>query len=347
MATTGRIRRRTVPPPPDARWVDDITVDVSGSAAGILRALQEAELGLNGSVPHSDGKLNSFPPLPAVRLRPLPLPAAVAYPRPCDAMGVAGTVMDAVRGPADRQNRGFRVLVADPNDRHRSVLVTALDRDGYESTGAADRPETEAKLTSFRPDLVLLDVLLPGSGLELCRQIRSRSELPIILTADSDSELDAVLGLELGADGYLSKPFRIREMLARVHALLRRSSRRRGPEETGEVIEVGAVRVDLGRHEVSVQGELIHLPVKEFALLTLLISEAGSVVSRNRLIDSVWGPGFLGSSNILDVHIKRLRARIEVDPSQPRIITTSRGVGYRFEDGRAQRPDSHTEPCLS
>ena len=255
--------------------------------------------------------------------------------------------MDGGRTPSGRQSRGFRVLVAEPNEGHRSVLVTALDRDGYESVGAADGAETEAKLASFRPDLVLLDILLPGSGLELCRRIRSRSEVPIILTADSDSELDAVLGLELGADAYLSKPFRIREMLARVHALLRRSSRRRGPEDPGEVLEVGDVRVDLGRHEVTVQGELIHLPVKEFSLLTLLINEAGSVVSRHRLIDAVWGPGFLGSSNILDVHIKRLRARIETDPSHPRIITTSRGVGYRFEDGRTPRREEQPESCLS
>src|SRR5207302_3191121 len=191
-------------------------------------------------------------------------------------------------------------------------------------------------LDALRPDLVLLDVMLPDlSGLDVCREIRRRSTVPIIMVSAKSSEIDTVVGLEVGADDYVSKPFRLRELVARMRAALRRAPR---DEEEAiaatEVLKVGEVRLDPGRHEVMVRSSDVTLPLKEFELLELLLSNAGRVLTRDTLIDRIWGPHYVGDTKPRDVHIKRLRAKIEEDPSNPTLITTIRGLGYRFEAGR-------------
>jgi two-component system response regulator RegX3 len=181
--------------------------------------------------------------------------------------------------------------------------------------------------------LVLLDVMLPRiSGVDVCREIRTRSQVPIIMVTARNAEIDAVVGLEVGADDYVTKPFRLRELVARVRAALRR-----GPSENaaaapyGDIIEVGDVRLDAGRHEVAVRGERVALPLKEFELLELLLANAGRVLTRDVLIDRVWGPNYYGDTKTLDVHVKRLRSKVEEDPANPSRIVTIRGLGYKYE----------------
>jgi two-component system, OmpR family, response regulator RegX3 len=189
------------------------------------------------------------------------------------------------------------------------------------------------KFDAVRPALVLLDVMLPQmSGVDVCREIRTRSQVPIIMVTARNAEIDAVVGLEVGADDYVTKPFRLRELVARVRAAMRRAPSGDGAAGTPEdVIEVGEVRLDASRHEVFVRGRLVPLPLKEFELLELFMLNAGRVLTRDVLIDRVWGPNYYGDTKTLDVHVKRLRSKVEEDPAHPKRLVTVRGVGYRYE----------------
>ena len=205
-----------------------------------------------------------------------------------------------------------------------------LRREGYEVFVATDGNAAISEFDKHGPDLVLLDLMLPGiSGTEVCRIIRGKSSVPIIMLTAKDGEVDKVVGLELGARDYVTKPFSSRELLARVRAVLRRHGE---PEELlPPTIEAGSVRIDIERHVVSVRGENITMPLKEFDLLEFLVRNSGRVLTRNQLIDRVWGADYVGDTKTLDVHIKRLRAKIEIDPSSPLHINTVRGLGYKFE----------------
>jgi two-component system response regulator RegX3 len=225
------------------------------------------------------------------------------------------------------------ILVVDDEQSYRDALSVALQREGFIVETAADGPEAIAKFDASRPALVLLDVMLPQmSGIDVCRELRSRSEVPIVMVTARNSEIDAVVGLEIGADDYVTKPFRLRELVARVRAALRRApARQRGDSASVDIVEIGDVRLDAARHEVFVRGELVPTPLKEFELLEILLLNAGRVLTRDVLIDRVWGPNYYGDTKTLDVHIKRLRSKIEPDPSHPTLIVTVRGVGYRFD----------------
>ena len=232
------------------------------------------------------------------------------------------------------------VLIAEDEESFVDALVIGLGREGFAVSVARDGPEALALFDSIDPDLVLLDIMLPKmSGVDVCRAIRARSHVPIIMVTAKGTEIDTVVGLEVGADDYVTKPYRLRELVARMRAVLRRSplatpgspSPVDEPVERGTVIEVGGVRVDPDRHRVFVRGQEVHLRRKEFELLVLLVENAGRVLTRDTLIDRVWGADYVGDTKTLDVHIKRLRTHVEADPSSPTIITTVRGVGYRFE----------------
>ena len=224
------------------------------------------------------------------------------------------------------------ILVVDDEQSYRDALSVALQREGYFVETAADGAEALARFDAARPALVLLDVMLPQmSGIDVCRELRTRSQVPIIMVTARNAEIDAVVGLAVGADDYVTKPFRLRELIARVRAALRRSPRDDGDAPEVEVIEVGDVRLDAARHEVWVRGELVPMPLKEFELLELLLLNAGRVLTRDVLIDRVWGPNYYGDTKTLDVHVKRLRAKIEPDPANPSRLVTVRGVGYRYE----------------
>jgi len=231
------------------------------------------------------------------------------------------------------------VLVAEDEESFVDALVIGLGREGFDVSIARDGPEALQLFDSLDPDLVLLDIMLPKmSGVDVCRAIRARSQVPIIMVTAKGTEIDTVVGLEVGADDYVTKPYRLRELVARMRAVLRRSpgsdaaaSRAGGTVDSGGVLEVGTVRLDPDRHRVFVRDEEVHLRRKEFELLALLIENAGRVLTRDTLIDRVWGTDYVGDTKTLDVHIKRLRSHVEVDSSAPTIITTVRGVGYRFE----------------
>jgi two-component system response regulator RegX3 len=227
------------------------------------------------------------------------------------------------------------ILVVDDEQSYRDALAIALEREGFLVELAADGNEALERFEATRPALVLLDVMLPHlSGIDVCRELRSRSRVPIIMVTARSAEIDAVVGLEVGADDYVSKPFRLRELVARVRAALRRSPNGEESEPLGDVVDVGDVTLDAGRHEVFVRGSLVPLPLKEFELLELLLANAGRVLTRDVLIDRIWGPNYFGDTKTLDVHIKRLRSKVEEDPSHPSRIVTVRGVGYRFEKPR-------------
>jgi two-component system response regulator RegX3 len=229
------------------------------------------------------------------------------------------------------------VLVVDDEQSYRDALSVALQREGFAVVTAADGAEAIERFDSTKPALVLLDVMLPKiSGIDVCREIRTRSRVPIIMVTARAGEIDAVVGLEVGADDYVSKPFGLRELIARVRAALRRVPNDVDvePIDRAEQLEIGDVRVDTARHEVWVRGEIAALPLKEFALLELLLANAGRVLTRDVLIDRIWGPNYFGDTKTLDVHIKRLRAKIESDPAHPTRIVTVRGVGYRYEKAR-------------
>ncbi len=228
------------------------------------------------------------------------------------------------------------ILVVDDEQSYRDALTVALEREGFAVETAADGVEALERFDAVQPALVLLDVMLPRvSGVDVCRQIRTRSRVPIIMVTARNAEIDAVVGLEVGADDYVTKPFRLRELIARVRAALRRvpvgAESSSGPDD---VIEIGDVRLDVARHEVSVRGDLVALPLKEFELLELLLANAGRVLTRDVLIDRIWGPNYFGDTKTLDVHVKRLRTKVEEDPGHPTHIVTVRGVGYRFEKPR-------------
>ena len=225
------------------------------------------------------------------------------------------------------------ILVVDDEQSYRDALAVALQREGFRVEVAADGQEAIDQFDSTSPALVLLDVMLPRiSGVDVCRDLRSRSRVPIIMVTARSNEIDAVVGLEVGADDYVSKPFRLRELIARVRAALRRSADEEPTSITDqEVLEIGDVRLDAGRHEVFVRGDPVPLPLKEFELLELLLANAGRVLTRDVLIDRIWGPNYFGDTKTLDVHIKRLRSKIERDPANPSRIVTVRGVGYRYE----------------
>ena len=224
------------------------------------------------------------------------------------------------------------ILVVDDEQSYRDALTVALQREGFLVEVAADGAEAIARFDAARPALVLLDVMLPRiSGIDVCRELRARSRVPIIMVTARNAEIDAVVGLEVGADDYVTKPFRLRELIARVRAALRRIPIADEEVEHPEVLEIGDVRLDAGRHEVFVRGSAVALPLKEFELLELLMANAGRVLTRDVLIDRVWGPNYFGDTKTLDVHIKRLRSKIERDPANPARIVTVRGVGYRYE----------------
>jgi two-component system response regulator RegX3 len=225
------------------------------------------------------------------------------------------------------------ILVVDDEQSYRDALAIALEREGFRVALAADGQEAIARFEESQPSLVLLDVMLPEtSGLDVCRELRSRSRVPIIMVTARNAEIDAVVGLEIGADDYVTKPFRLRELVARVRAALRRMPAGDDGDKLGDdVIDVGDVRLDVARHEVFVRGQLVPLPLKEFELLELLLANAGRVLTRDVLIDRIWGPNYFGDTKTLDVHVKRLRSKVEDDPAHPTRIVTVRGVGYRFE----------------
>ena len=229
------------------------------------------------------------------------------------------------------------VLVVEDEESFVEALTVGLKREGFRVHVARDGPEALALFDVVQPDLVLLDVMLPLiSGVDVCREIRTRSKVPIIMVTAKSSEIDTVVGLEVGADDYVSKPYRLRELVARMRAALRRAPASPGPalDEDVEAYVVGDVCLDPDRHEVTVRGELVNLPLKEFELLEVLLADAGRVVSRDSLISRVWGEDYVGDTKTLDVHVKRLRSKVEDDPGNPPRIVTIRGVGYKFERPR-------------
>ncbi len=294
-------------------------------------------------------------------------------------------------GDDDRGAPPARVLVVEDEESFVDALTVNLEREGFFVTVARDGVEALERFAADQPDIVLLDVMLPRlSGIDVCRSIRANSTVPIIMVTAKSTELDTVVGLEVGADDYVAKPYRVHELVSRMRAVLRRAPaaqagasvgpnasatpptgavtsrvsaetgaaestgqaglvKHRAGEVTerdggwilsaaalrpGEILQVGSVVLDLGRHECIVRDEEIKLPLKEFELLEILLSNPGHVVTRDTLIDRVWGMDYVGDTKTLDVHIKRLRSRIEQDPSRPVLITTIRGVGYRFESPR-------------
>lgn len=222
-----------------------------------------------------------------------------------------------------------RVLIVEDEAALAEPLEYLLTREGYATEVAADGRSALESFLREPPDLVLLDLMLPGiSGVDVCREMRTRSQVPIIMLTAKDSEVDIVVGLELGADDYVTKPYSSRELLARIKAVLRR---RVEPDEDPGILEAGPVRMDIDRHVVSVDGRDVAMPLKEFELLELLMRNAGRVLTRGQLIDRVWGSDYFGDTKTLDVHIKRIRSKIEAAPSEPKLLVTVRGLGYRFD----------------
>jgi two-component system response regulator RegX3 len=223
-----------------------------------------------------------------------------------------------------------RVLVVEDEDSISEPLAYMLRKEGFEVTVASDGHGGLASFDRDGADLVLLDLMLPGlSGTEVCRELRTRSAVPVIMLTARDSEVDKVVGLELGADDYVTKPFSHRELVARIRAVLRRQGATTAEE--GTALEAGPVRMDVDRHLVTVQGQPVQLPLKEFDLLELLLRNVGRVLTRGQLIDRVWGSDYVGDTKTLDVHVKRLRAKIEPDPAAPKHLLTVRGLGYKLE----------------
>ncbi len=227
-----------------------------------------------------------------------------------------------------------RVLLVEDERSIAEGLKVGLEAEGFQVAWARDGGEAVTAWERSQPDLIVLDLMLPGmSGTEVCRTIRARSDVPILMLTARDAEVDRVVGLEIGADDYMTKPFSTRELVARIRAILRRSSGAVGASASAEApVEANGVRIDRARHEVVVDGTPVELPPKEFDLLATLVEHAGRVMTRNQLIDEVWGSDYFGDTKTLDVHIRRLRGRVEVDPREPVRIQTVRGVGYRFAD---------------
>ena len=224
-----------------------------------------------------------------------------------------------------------RILVVEDEESFSDPLSYLLRREGYEVSVADDGPAAHEEFERNGADLVLLDLMLPGlPGTEVCRRLRSRSNVPVIMLTAKDGEIDKVVGLELGADDYVTKPYSSRELVARIRAVLRRRGDADPAGEDG-ALEAGPVRMDVERHVVAVDGETVALPLKEFDLLELLLRNAGRVLTRMQLIDRVWGSDYVGDTKTLDVHVKRVRAKIEPDPGNPTLLVTVRGLGYKLE----------------
>jgi len=222
-----------------------------------------------------------------------------------------------------------RVLVVEDEESYREALAYMLRKEGFDVIEAPDGMTALAEYDRAGADIVLLDLMMPGMpGTEVTRQLRHRGPVPVIVVTARDSEVDKVVGLELGADDYVTKPFSHRELVARIRAVLRRGQE---IELIPDVVEAGGVRMDVERHEVSVGGERVRLALKEFELLELLLRNAGRVLTRAQLIDRIWGADYVGDTKTLDVHVKRLRTKIEADPANPKYLVTVRGLGYKFE----------------
>lgn len=224
-----------------------------------------------------------------------------------------------------------RILIVEDERSLSEPLAYLLGREGYETEIAADGPSALSEFDRNGADLVLLDLMLPGlPGTEVCRELRARSQVPIIILTAKDSEVDVVVGLESGADDYVTKPYKTGELLARIRAVLRRRVDQDDQQST--VLVAGDLRMDTDRHTVTIRGEEVPMPLKEFELLEILLRNSGRVLTRGQLIDRVWGEDYFGDTKTLDVHIKRLRSKIERVPSDPTRLVTVRGLGYRFED---------------
>jgi len=233
------------------------------------------------------------------------------------------------------------VLVVEDEESFVEALSLGLSREGFRVQVARDGREALDLFDAVAPDIVLLDVMLPKiSGIDVCREVRSKSRVPIIMVTAKTTEIDTVVGLEVGADDYVTKPYRMRELVARMRAVLRRAPSEAFAAPSGEAIAVGDVVIDPERHEVMIRGELVSLPLKEFELLEELLENAGRLVTREALIDRVWGLDYVGDTKTLDVHVKRLRSKVEADPANPTRIITIRGLGYKYE---LPKPGSHLE----
>ena len=224
-----------------------------------------------------------------------------------------------------------KILVVEDEASFSEALSYVLGKEGFEVTVVDTGDGAIAAFDKGGADLVLLDLMLPGlSGTEVCKQLRSRSDVPIIMLTAKDTEVDKVVGLELGADDYVTKPYSKAELIARIRAVLRRQGD--NSNTTEGVITAGPVRIDVERHQVNINDQLVSLPLKEFELLEFLVRNSGRVLTRSQLIDRVWGSDYFGDTKTLDVHVKRLRAKIEKDPANPTFIQTIRGLGYKFEN---------------
>lgn len=222
-----------------------------------------------------------------------------------------------------------RVLVVEDEESYSDALSYMLRKEGFEVAVAATGPDALAEFDRAGADIVLLDLMLPGMpGTEVCRQIRQTSNVPVIMVSAKDDEVDKVVGLELGADDYVTKPYSPRELVARIRAVLRRGNE---PELAPQTLEAGPVRMDVERHVVTIDGSDVRLPLKEFELLEMFLRNPGRVLTRGQLIDRVWGSDYVGDTKTLDVHVKRLRAKIEPNPAEPRLLTTVRGLGYKLD----------------
>ncbi|MSV93260.1 MAG: response regulator [Actinobacteria bacterium] len=229
------------------------------------------------------------------------------------------------------------ILLVEDEESFIDALTIGLKKEGFRVEVARDGMEALAKFDSARPDLVLLDVMLPKiSGIDVCRQLRKKSQVPIIMVTAKGAEIDTVVGLEVGADDYITKPYRMRELVARMRAVLRRSSddSNNSSDLDSSAMEVGTIALDPDQHRVLVHGQEVTMPLKEFELLHILMANAGRVLPRETLIDRVWGTDYVGDTKTLDVHIKRLRSKVEDDPAVPTRIVTIRGLGYKFEKVR-------------
>ena len=224
-----------------------------------------------------------------------------------------------------------KILVVDDELVFRDTLAFNLNRDGYEVLTAADGPTAVETALTAQPDLVLLDLMLPGiSGIEVCKRVREYSNVPIIMVTAKDDEIDKVVGLEVGAADYLTKPYSYRELVARIRAVLRRSSGDQAEDDAGEVLRVGRIEMDTGGHEVRVAGQEIQMPLREFELLELFLNNPDRVLTRSQILDRIWGLNYIGDTKTLDVHVKRIRAKIEQDPGNPTALVTVRGLGYKL-----------------
>ena len=228
-----------------------------------------------------------------------------------------------------------RILIVEDEESYREPLVYQLTREGYEVSAAATGEEGLELFTHGGIDLVLLDLMLPGiDGTTLCRRIREQSRVPIIMLTAKSTEIDKVVGLEIGADDYVTKPYSFRELLARIRAVLRRNQnvQQQGSADDDVPLTCGDIVMRVGRHQVTVRGESVFFPLKEFELLEYLMQNKGRVLTRHQLIDRIWGADYVGDTKTLDVHVKRVRAKIEEEPSHPKYLSTVRGLGYKIDE---------------